>query len=1595
MRKGKLIGKIFGIAIILLLIGATLATALPLGALGKNRVSAQEGVSYIIVHALNPEGIEIASIEQVGQNSVGIYDGDTFIGYGAHDAASYNQPITINGGGHVIKVIFNGIILEQNINLNPNETQTLVFTFKRTSANILSYFDFNESNSITQETDIAPYTGYWAVASSSPVYMHNNTHASSGWVDSVILRQEVHATETITPSFLTVLGSASSSIITEDGVLDHLELAAGGTIHKTISIPSQGFNTWWIQNHVTAPSDGRASDVWCTLSTGAWWFDLIDWYETGYITKTASATYEYTDIGFCPFRRPVEEETSGYGKFLTVSGSGTYYIAGNELKMSSVPYDLTGTGIKYEEVQPPVASFTYDPENPVVGEEITFDASSSYDPDGEIVSYGWDLDASDGIQVDAEGELVTHTYAEAGDYTIRLTVTDNDGLTDSTQQTVKVQEVQPPVASFTYSPENPVVDEPVNFDATSSYDPDGAIDSYYWNFGDGSASTANNPSHVYSNPGTYTIRLTITDNHRLTDSAQLMLEVKPVPVLLVHGYYSSPAMWEPMIQFLENNGYEYEKNLFTVDLAPGPAPANGDIRAYARRLSDEIAYVKSTTGATKVDLICHSMGGLVSRWYTTHGYRNDVRKLIMIGTPNHGSELLHLHYASWLLPLIFGIGVEVGIGIAGDQMTPNSAFLNTLNYGAWYRPSGTDLTNPAIHHEVIAGTDDWWFTNLILWGDNDRVVRVESARLDGVNLDKVFYDHFDECHVTEVFDKVLTTLQDDPPESPQSPESMPAQQDPPTVQQAPMVSDRIYPGEQKLHGIPISATLEATFALVWDGSDLNLILTTPSGTLIDPAVAEVDPNISYYHDDNTTIKGYTVQNPEPGIWQVNVAAVDVPDEGEDYTVMTFLNTTVILSLSLAKYQYDPGEGIDISAELESGGIPISGASVLSEIQRPDESVESLILYDDGLHNDNEANDGIYANICTNTSESGTYDITVSATGAVDGEDFARQAFTTVWVERYPDLALTSSDIHFSNDMPIAGENITINATIHNIGDSEANNASILFYDGEPANGELIGEDTISVGADQTAEAPISWNATAGEHEIYVLISPFNEFLEKDYTNNIASKIIDVTQISGCYIGAYLGCGSGDLSCESISDFNQEMGKNHAIFVRYVDVADSEDPAHFAWAQEVKNNGAMPMFIYDPWGGLDAMNMTDVEYFASRCNELNMTIFIVFGHEMNGPWYPWGNAPDNYTSKFKEVAEIFHENAPNVEMCWVPNQNWGYPWGGTDYGDGYSEYYPEGTGTYGEYVDWVGLNFYEKDWDEDNLVPPDMFVANIRSGQDSADFYEMFAVGKNKPMLIAEMGAFDPNKDPTGAGERNPLNEAEQAEFKNEWIEQVYDASTLKNQFPGLNAICYFHVSKTETIDTQSHSFYDITADYRIPETPNVYENLISDPYFIGAEANSPPNTPSNPSPTNHATAVSIDADLSWTGGDPDAGDTVTYDVYFGTSSPPPFQETIGPYAATQSSIIYNPGTLVDGTTYCWQIVARDNHGITAGGSIWDFTTGKTGDVNNDDHVNVLDMILIGQYWGQTGSPGWIPEDVKKDGAINVLDMIIIGQHWTG
>jgi len=92
----------------------------------------------------------------------------------------------------------------------------------------------------------------------------------------------------------------------------------------------------------------------------------------------------------------------------------------------------------------------------------------------------------------------------------------------------------------------------------------------------------------------------------------------------------------------------------------------------------------------------------------------------------------------------------------------------------------------------------------------------------------------------------------------------------------------------------------------------------------------------------------------------------------------------------------------------------------------------------------------------------------------------------------------------------------------------------------------------------------------------------------------------------------------------------------------------------------------------------------------------------------------------------------------------------------------------------------------------------------------------------------------------------------------------------------------------------------------------------------------PPNTPGNPSPPNETNITAENVTLEWSGGDPDDGDTVTYDIYFGTAEDPPL------VAGYQSDSTYAP-SIQDHTEYHWKVVARDNHGITSEGSVWEFT----------------------------------------------------------
>ncbi len=162
---------------------------------------------------------------------------------------------------------------------------------------------------------------------------------------------------------------------------------------------------------------------------------------------------------------------------------------------------------------PPIADFTWTPANPRAGELVSF-RDDSTDPDGVVVDWRWEF--STNPPVIQTGTNPTLSFPRAGNFRVKLTVTDDDGGTNTVYRNVTVQN-SPPLASWRIQyPAVPVTGDSVQFEDLS-VDADGSIASRIWNFGDGQTSTLPNPQHTYDTNRSYRVRLTVTDNLGATD----------------------------------------------------------------------------------------------------------------------------------------------------------------------------------------------------------------------------------------------------------------------------------------------------------------------------------------------------------------------------------------------------------------------------------------------------------------------------------------------------------------------------------------------------------------------------------------------------------------------------------------------------------------------------------------------------------------------------------------------------------------------------------------------------------------------------------------------------------------------------------------------------------------------------------------------------------------------------------------------------------------------------------------------------------------------------------------------------------------------
>lgn len=104
-----------------------------------------------------------------------------------------------------------------------------------------------------------------------------------------------------------------------------------------------------------------------------------------------------------------------------------------------------------------------------------------------------------------------------------------------------------PKALFTASPVEQVIPFTANFDGTLSYDPDGKIVSYLWNFGDGAAGSGPLVTHVYEGDGVYVVQLTVIDDQGISSSSSLTVQALNPPPRATFSYSPKSMMEDEYI----------------------------------------------------------------------------------------------------------------------------------------------------------------------------------------------------------------------------------------------------------------------------------------------------------------------------------------------------------------------------------------------------------------------------------------------------------------------------------------------------------------------------------------------------------------------------------------------------------------------------------------------------------------------------------------------------------------------------------------------------------------------------------------------------------------------------------------------------------------------------------------------------------------------------------------------------------------------------------------------------------------------------------------------------------------------------------------
>ena len=416
----------------------------------------------------------------------------------------------------------------------------------------------------------------------------------------------------------------------------------------------------------------------------------------------------------------------------------------------------------------------------------------------------------------------------------------------------------------------------------------------------------------------------------------LYVDVTPRPVVMVHGYNTDYHTWD---SYLGPQGYLNKLGLLGYAVGDGqvegvlntgslsdPTARTNSIAVNAAILGEYIANVQAVTGAAQVDLLVHSMGGMISRFYLDRIMTSkNITKLIILGTPMAGSSCASLPAAlGVMMPASLEIQPSYMQGVFNQQIVRRQGV-------PFYALAGTKL------QDTVASP----CTPV----PSDLVVTVDSVKAIPMLVEEIDLLHTELTSTPEVFQQFVTPLLKTPTGQ------FEVAADPPAGSTASVAmqftktyTGHLNPGETGTVTISIDPNVTvANFALYETSRSLEVKVAGANGNeiVLDP----VKNGLIRVDDPSTMVYlGYGFKQPKPGKWVVTLLTTpETPPEGADYALSANFIGGASLSTQTSLTVPRLNETVTISADLTVEGAPITLETAEVALRKPDNSIETLSM----------------------------------------------------------------------------------------------------------------------------------------------------------------------------------------------------------------------------------------------------------------------------------------------------------------------------------------------------------------------------------------------------------------------------------------------------------------------------------------------------------------------------------------------------------------------------------------------------------------------------------------------------------------------------